>query len=410
MVPEHGEDLGHGVYASPGPGGELTVTSPRLDLGWKAAEGRVPGTAVLWREQSYEVAGRIAAGKGAQWTLRVWNEQSAMRNVFKLSRDSIQELADRAVTEKRNRRARGWTLLALPLLGFAPAALQKKWANEWGFAADRATLLSAIIEMLAGAAGTVQLAAAAFGADFFMPPFLALPGPLLFVFGAARLAMVFGDGEPVGSPLGAPLLLFVPDPVSEPDRSTPSLRLFEDSQGVLELESPILRQDWDRDGLLRFRGGLFRLDVVEQQGRSWLYRFKRDDRRGEEERLLRLKPHCAAAPARVERAAPPSFLRTMLMTAALTLGPASDQKRWAAELGIHALWLTLMGSVAELVGGIANLQEDLGMAQSWLVAFDLFLVGEGLLRLGSVLMGRPMGSVFGWALRPLYRRHLPPIQ
>ena len=100
----------------------------------------------------------------------------------------------------------------------------------------------------------------------------------------------------------------------------------------------------------------------------------------------------------------------MLMTAALTLGPASDQKRWAAELGIHALWLTVMGSVAELVGGIANLEEDLGMAQSWLVVFDLFLVGEGLLRLGSVLMGRPMGSVFGWALRPLYRRHLPPIQ
>lgn len=100
----------------------------------------------------------------------------------------------------------------------------------------------------------------------------------------------------------------------------------------------------------------------------------------------------------------------MLMTAAVTLGPASDQKRWAAELGIHALWLTVMGSAAELLGGVANLQKDLGTTQSWLVLLDFFLVGEGLLRLGSALMGRPMGSVIGWALRPLYRRYLPPSQ
>jgi hypothetical protein len=69
-----------------------------------------------------------------------------------------------------------------------------------------------------------------------------------------------------------------------------------------------------------------------------------------------------------------------------------------------------LGAGAELVGGIVNLQSDLGSTHQLLILLDLFLVGEGLLRLGSAFLGRPMGSVFGWILRPLYRRHLPPAQ
>ena len=98
----------------------------------------------------------------------------------------------------------------------------------------------------------------------------------------------------------------------------------------------------------------------------------------------------------------------MLITAAVTLGPALDQERWSAELGVRAVSLTVMGAGAELVGGIANLQRDLASTHQLLVLLDFFLVGEGLLRLGSAFLGRPMGSVFGWLLRPLYRRHLPP--
>ena len=51
----------------------------------------------------------------------------------------------------------------------------------------------------------------------------------------------------------------------------------------------------------------------------------------------------------------------MLVSAAVTLGPASDQLRWAKELGVRAIWLTLAGAGAELVGGIANFQSDLGI-------------------------------------------------
>jgi hypothetical protein len=405
----HGEDLGYGVYASPGADGELTVMSPRLDLPWRTAVGQVPGTAVLWGGSSFEVVGRIEAGSGARWTLRRWDEPTAMRNVFTLDRDSVRDVAANAEAEARNRRARVWTLLLLPVLGFAPAVLQKKWANEWGFAADRATLASAIIEMLVGAVGTIQMAAAAFGANFFIPPLLAVPGPLLFLFGAARLAMVFGDGEPVGSPIGAPFMLFAPKAEAEARHTAPTTRLFEEDGRKLVLASPILRRDWDRDGLLRYRDGLFRLERIEQEGRFWIYHFERGAGAGEGERALQLRPPTAApVPSKALESAPPSFLRTMLMTAVLTLGPAADQERWAAAQGIKAVWLTMMGAGAELIGGIANLSNDLGNSHSLLIVLDFYLVGEGLLRLGSALAGRPMGSVFGWLLRPLYRRHLPP--
>ena len=105
---------------------------------------------------------------------------------------------------------------------------------------------------------------------------------------------------------------------------------------------------------------------------------------------------------------PPSFLRTMLTTAAVTLGPRSDQELWGAHLGMRPIWLTMMGAAAELAGGLVNLRSDLASAGLGILVLDFFLVGEGLLRLGSVATGRPMGSVFGWILRPLYRRSLPP--
>lgn len=409
MDPQTGEDLGHGVHASPGAGGELTVTSPRLDLGWRVAEGRVSGTPVLWGNHSFEVVGRVEIGQGARWTLQRWDEASAMRGVIKLERETVQEMADRAGAEVRGRRTRISTLLLLPLLGLAPARVQKKWTDGWGFDPERATQVSAICEVLVGAVGIIQVATRGFGGEPFMPAWLAYLGVVFFASGVVRLALVAADGEPVGSVVGLPLLLVAPKPRALGPVDAPVVRSFDEAGGHLVLVSPVYRRDWDRDGLLQYRGGFFRLDRVEQEGRSWVYLFTRVDHDGGTERILRLMPPTSSVPppTAVEPASP-SFLRTMLVTAAVTLGSASDQQRWAGELGIRAVWLTVIGAGAELVGGIANLQDDLGSAQSLLILLDFFLVGEGLLRLGSALVGRPMGSVLGWVLGPLYRRHLPP--
>jgi hypothetical protein len=411
MTPEHGEDFGHGVYASPGPDGELTVTSPRLDLGWHAAKGQVPGTAVLWGEHAYEVVGGAKIGRGARWTLRPWDRASAMRGVFNLEHEAIRVIADQAAAEAQGVRTRKSTVLLLPLLGLAPARLQKHWADEWGLNTERATQISAVCEMLVGSVGIIQVAASAFGADTVMPTWLAYFGVVLFASGFVRLALIAADGEPVGSVLGLALLPLTPKPIPLAPEISPSVRWFAENAETLVLESPVHRRDWDRDGVLPFRGDLFRLDRAEHEGRTWVYFFAKVDLEQGNERVLRLAPPTSSSPPPAAvGSVPPSFLRTMLVSAAVTLGPASDQLRWSAELGIRALWLTAMGAGAELVGGIANLQHDAPTAQSYLVLLDYFLIGEGLLRLGSSFIGRPMGSVFGWALRPLYRRYLPPAQ
>jgi len=408
MAHEHGEDLGHGVYVSPGLGSELTVTSPRLDLGWREAHGQVPGTAVLWRGRSFEVVGRSEVGRGDRWTLRRWDEASAMRGVFTLEPESVQEIADQAASESRGARTRKSTVLLLPLLGLAPAGLQKHWADGWGLNAERATQISAICEILVGSLGIIQVAVSAFGGETFVPTWLAYLGVVLFASGCVRLALVAADGEPVGSVLGLVLLPLTPKPIPAAPEIAPSVRSFNTVAETLILESPVHRRDWDRDGVLPFRGDFFRLEQTEHEGRSWVYHFVRVDHEDGKERFLRLAPPPSSSlPSPAAGPDAPSFLRTMLVTAAVTLGPASDQERWSAELGVRAVWLTVLGAGSELVGGIANLQRDLGSTHQLLILLDLFLVGEGLLRLGSAFIGRPMGSVFGWILRPLYRRWLP---
>ena len=411
MTHEQGEDLGHGVFVSPGLGAELTVTSPRLGLEWRQATGQVPGTAVVWRERSYEVVGRTEIGRGARWTLRPWDEAAAMRGVFKLECGSIQEIVDRAAAAVRSTRNRRSTALLLPLLGLAPARMQKKWADDWGLNPERATQISAIFEILFGAFGIIQVAAMAFGGETFMPTWLAYLGVMLFASGCVRLALVAADGQPVGSVLGLALLPMTPKPMPAAPETAPAVRSFDQDAGTVVLVSPEHRRDWDRDGVLPFRGDFFGLDRTENEGRSWVYFFARVDIDEGNDRVLRLAPPPTRSlhPPAADPDAP-SFLRTMLITAAVTLGPASDQERWSAELGVRARWLTVMGAGAELIGGIANLQSDLGSTHQLLVLFDFLLIGEGLLRLGSAFLGRPMGSVFGWILRPLYRRHLPPGQ
>jgi hypothetical protein len=365
----------------------------------------------LWRGRSYEVVGWVEVGRGVRWTLQIWAEASAMRGVFKLEPGTIQGIADRTEAEGRNRRTRSMTFLFLPLLGMAPAKVQKKWADGWGFDPERATQVSAVCETLFGSLGIIQIASNAFGGEPFMPAWLAYPGVLLFASGCVRLALVVADGEPVGSPLGLPFVFMAPKVAPDVEQATPAVRSFDLSRGTLVLESPILRRDWDRDGLLHYRGTMYRLDQTDQEGRSWVYTFTRSADEGASEPVLRLLPPPSLQPLKATGdAEPPSFLKTMLVTAAVTLGPASDQERWAAELGIRAVWLTILGAGAELVGGIANLQNDLGPSQPLLVLLDFYLIGEGLLRLGSVLVGRSMGSVFGWILRPLYRRFLPPAR
>jgi len=413
MDPVQGEDLGFGVRATPSVGDEVIVTSQRFDLGWQIPQGQTPGSAILWRERSYEVVSREPTGSGSRWTLRLWPETVTMRVVLSLDAGMVKRQAEADAAERSGGHNRTWARLLLPFAVMAPAALQRQWRNDWAFPAETATWMSAITEVVVGMLGTVQLILLAWGGGWFLPGWLRWLTAVGFIFlvsGFIRLTLVAGHGEPVGSILGLPLTLLVRGPDPQADSVAPDVRRFEETEGTLELTSPIHRRDWDHDGRLRYRGDFYRLQVVSQEGRQWVYLFTRD-RAGPADLgpELRLAPPSSAPyepPS--ARKAPPSILRTTIITACVTLGPWPDQERWAEHLDVRPIWLTVAGAVAELLGGFVNLGNDAGRGVPVLLLLDFFLIGEGLLRLAALATGRPIASVFGLLLRPLYLRWLPP--
>jgi hypothetical protein len=258
----------------------------------------------------------------------------------------------------------------------------------------------------------MQLVLLVFDGEPFLPSWLGwlqFAGPPLVVFGIVRMAQVVGNGEPVGSPLGLPLVILEKRESSAAARPRPEIRCFDEPGGVLELASPVHRVDWDRDGVLLFRGHRYRLDATRREGPTWVYVFSTQTVQGAGDRELRLLPPAGRpmeSPSSTKP--PPSILGTALVTACITLAPREDQQRWAKHTGIRPIWFTLVGAGAELIGGFVNLTGDSDRGLSMLIMLDLFVFLEGLFRLaGVVVSGRPVGSVFGRFLRPLYRSRLP---
>jgi hypothetical protein len=334
-----------------------------------------------------------------------------MRTVFNLDRVSVEARAAERASDEQGAKLRRWTLPLLPILGLAPAWLQKRWADGWAYPAEKATWLSIVASLLIGGLGLIQSMALVFGGEWFLPRLLhplVFVGPYLFAEGMLRNALVAADGEPVGSIFGWPLNFWRPQ---KRDREVvaPRVRMFDENVGNLELESPVHRRDWHSDGTLGYRGQDYRLDAVAVEGEVWVYRFARcTEETGTSERLRLIPPPAQPTASPEKSGSRPSMLRTALVTAAVTLGPQKDQEIWAGYLNLRPIWLTIFGAGAEVIGALVNLGKDIERGMPLLLLIDLYLVGEGLLRLGYVVLyGRPLGSVVGLVLRPLYRPWLP---
>jgi len=113
--------------------GGWQVRSERLSLPWTVRVGRVAGSAVVWRGEPFEVVQEQRTGAGDLWTLRPWPESEAMRGVFSLGSETIDDLAVTAASYRRRQRTGVATLPLLPLMGLAPAPRQRRWEREWGF-------------------------------------------------------------------------------------------------------------------------------------------------------------------------------------------------------------------------------------------------------------------------------------
>jgi len=202
-------DLGHGVKVG-GREGAPVVRSAALDLGWRPPAGPLPGTAVRWRGALWEVVRREAGPWGLRWRLRPWPEGTVARDVVALDRAAVAAAAAAATDARRGARLRAAALVVLPLVGLAPAALQRRWRDAWGFPAAAATRLSALLELVAGGAGVVAALVSLAGAGGVLPRalgWLRVAGPALFGEGLVRLALVAADEEPVGSVFTWPLSL-----------------------------------------------------------------------------------------------------------------------------------------------------------------------------------------------------------
>ncbi len=402
-------DLGHGVRVSGRPAGGWQVASARIRLPWTVRTGGLVGSAVLWRDEAYEVVEAVAGDEATSWTLEPWSEGEAMRGVFRLDRAWIGSLADAERTGSRAVRLWWWTLAVAPLLALAPAAVQRRWRAAWGFPAVGATATSGVLELAVGAVGLIQAMTMAFQGPWFLPgplrPLVAI-GPLMAVEGLIRLLSALGHGEPMGSLVGLPLAALQRHPPSQSGVRGPEIRILDEPCGVLELTSETYRADWTADGVLNYRDRAWRMRSVERVGGRWRYRFEPADGDGDGP-TLRLLPPPPGSPAVVQPESP-TLLAIALASTLACLAPRVYQERWARHLGVRPIWFTLLGAGAELVGGWVNLGRATSGGEWLQLAVNLFFLVEAVARLALLVSrGRPVGSLLGIPLRPLLERLIP---
>ena len=411
MTSQTSRDLGHGVRVMPGDGGGIVVLSTDFDLGWRSRVGGRPGSAVMWEDASFEVVDCEPWRRGVRWTLEPWVGEDVMRVVLPLDAATVDAAARAAQTAARGAKLRPGFWLLAPLLGFATASWQRRWRDDWGYPALLATWLSAMLEIVVGAACVIEFLVTMVAGDSLFPW---IPRPLiyfglvLFGEGAVRLMQVFSDPEPVGTIFGL-VISALEHPEAPPPEPifAPEVQAYDVDEGSLELLSPIQRRDWEGPGLLPYRGEFFALDSTTRLGESWVYIFCRVEVSGDgSEPGLRLLPHRSRMEGR-SFADQPGAVKTVLLTIVCTMAPRRFQERWALELGVRPLWFTVMGASAELIGGLSNLSAGTN-GGSMALLLNLFFVFEGVIRFGSVtLRGHPLGSLLGLPLAALLDHFLP---
>ena len=133
MASQTSHDLGHGVRVVPGGADGVVVLSESIELVWRAREPDRPGSAVMWRERSFEVIARERWRNGERWILEPWTGEDVMRMISVLDASTVEERSEDQRAEAEAERLGPWLWLASPFLGFAIARWQLAWRDRWGF-------------------------------------------------------------------------------------------------------------------------------------------------------------------------------------------------------------------------------------------------------------------------------------
>ncbi len=383
-------DLGYGVWVDETPGDGPVVTSTKLRLPWRPRAGEFVGTAVTWCDQLFEVRSVERDDDGERWWLAVWPDAEAVRDSDRLDVGRMESLAVEVVKLERSRGYRSVLVLLSPLAGLMPGSVQQHWEREHNVPGTRATILSAIVELALGTWWIVHPG----------PVLLRFFGWMLFTEAMVRLWFALTQSEPMGSFLTAPLAWIAPSESKAPTARDKRMEVGRWKPGDPEMALAMLepREDWLVDGVIRFRGALWRLIEKELGGGRVTYHFETVPE--ESPVTLSLVP-----PARQERQRDRGrgFLADAGRFILLSFAPQRFQEQLTPGLNLGIRTLTWISAGAELFGGAVSL---LGPAsRDTLVGLDLLFVLEGAFRLiKAAVTGLPVGSVLGLPFINVYER------
>jgi len=191
-----------------GPAGRVVLLSA-TPKGWRArrpatrSSAEIPGTAVRWEEELFEVVEAVPLpGGDVRYELSPWDGRHSARHVQMY--DEANERY-RAAGEKQDRRREdlfALVVLLSPLLGHLPSDLQQRIEDETAFPAPRLTLVSAIPLAVFGFTGLMSILLSVVGGERLLPQWLGLVGIALLVESATRISIAVAQARPVGSLAG----------------------------------------------------------------------------------------------------------------------------------------------------------------------------------------------------------------
>lgn len=384
------DDLGHGVRVDMTSGVGLVVHSETVALPWRPRAGQFVGTAVAWRDGLFESVSVERKEGVERWQLVPWPEGEATRNTDRLDADRMKSLFVEAADLKTSRAMRGVLVVLSPLTGLMPGLVQQRWETTHNFPGARATIISAIAEMCIGTWWALNLG----------PVVLRFFGWMLFAEGMVRLWFALTQDEPMGSFLTTPFGWISRRPTTVPDATHRGFEVIRWTPGDQEMTLGMFdpRADWNIDGVLRFRGSLWRLVEKVPGGGRVECRFEGVP--ADSPVTLSLVP---PAPKEIQRERGRGWVHDTTRFVLLSFAPRRFQEQLVPDLSLGVRTLTWISAGVELFGGSVNLLE--GGSRDTLMGLDLLFVIEGAFRLvKSAVTGLPVGSVLGLPFVNLYER------
>jgi len=199
-------DLGFGVeYRRKGD--ILRILSRQIPLPWQSSGPGARGTAVHFEDEIWEADFLGNKNQGELWELKPWPAGEVIRRQEILNPEYLKALVDGIYRHNKHQRQGIFLLLLMPFTGLLPESTQKDIEDNFGIQGDRATMLSALPELL-GAPVAIRLVSGS-GEPPFPVLLILFFGFYFSLQGLFRFGYGLGLQRACGSILTLPLALFL---------------------------------------------------------------------------------------------------------------------------------------------------------------------------------------------------------